>query len=159
MKFSAQRLYSLSRTIHHLNTPCINSRRLHWNSAARPYSTFKRFSLRTAKPLALKVEYYPYRNFILARLATRLLKIRYLVLGSAVGGGYTAKKTYDQWKEMMPDLTAYKWIIPDFIWELDEHINFEKFREMFSDAELAKLLPDFDKVGESLNQLKSLLSP
>ncbi|XP_059507083.1 dynamin-like 120 kDa protein, mitochondrial isoform X4 [Stegostoma tigrinum] len=159
MKFPAQRLYSLSRTIHHLNTPCINSRKLHWNSAARPYSTFKKFSLRTAKPLALKVEYYPCRNFILARLATRLLKIRYLVLGSAVGGGYTAKKTYDQWKEMMPDLTAYKWIIPDFIWELDEHINFEKFREMFSDAELAKLLPDFDKVGESLNQLKSLLSP
>ncbi|XP_060690766.1 dynamin-like 120 kDa protein, mitochondrial isoform X1 [Hemiscyllium ocellatum] len=159
MKFPAQRLYSLSRTIHHLNTPCINSRKLHWNSAARPYSTFKRFSLRAAKPLPLKVEYYPYRSFILARLATRLLKIRYLVLGSAVGGGYTAKKTYDQWKEMMPDLTAYKWIIPDFIWDLDEHINFEKFKEIFSDAELAKLLPDFDKVGESLNQLKSLLSP
>ncbi|XP_041068523.1 dynamin-like 120 kDa protein, mitochondrial isoform X7 [Carcharodon carcharias] len=159
MKFPTQRLYSLSRTVHHLYTPRVNSRRLHWNSAVRPYSTFKRFPLRTAKPLPLKVEYYPYRNFILARLATRLLRIRYLVLGSAVGGGYTAKKTYDQWKEMMPDLTEYKWIIPDFIWDLDEHINFEKIREIFSDAELAKLLPDFDKVGESLNHLKSLLSP
>ncbi|XP_078420006.1 dynamin-like GTPase OPA1, mitochondrial isoform X4 [Cetorhinus maximus] len=159
MKFPAQRLYSLSRTVHHLYAPRVNSRRLHWNSTVRPYSTFKRFPLRTAKPLPLKVEYYPYRNFILARLATRLLRIRYLVLGSAVGGGYTAKKTYDQWKEMMPDLTEYKWIIPDFIWDLDEHINFEKIREIFSDAELAKLLPDFDKVGESLNHLKSLLSP
>lgn len=24
---------------------------------------------------------------------------------------------------MMPDLDEYKWIIPDFIWELDEHID------------------------------------
>ncbi|XP_067851383.1 dynamin-like GTPase OPA1, mitochondrial isoform X2 [Heptranchias perlo] len=159
MKFPVQRLYSLSRTVHHTNAPRINSRRLHWNSAARPYSTFNRLSLRTAKPFPLKVGYYPHRNFILVRLATRLLKIRYLVLGSAVGGGYTAKKTYDQWKEMVPDLTEYKWIIPDFIWDLDEHIDFEKIRKIFADAELAKLLPDFDKVGESLDHLKSLLSP
>uniref|UniRef100_UPI00398F72F0 dynamin-like GTPase OPA1, mitochondrial isoform X3 n=1 Tax=Pristiophorus japonicus TaxID=55135 RepID=UPI00398F72F0 len=159
MKFPVQRLYSLSRTVHHLNTPRINNHRLHWNSAARPYSTFNRLALRAAKPFPLKVGYYPYRNFILVRLATRLLKIRYLVLGSAVGGSYTAKKTYDQWKEMVPDLTEYKWIIPDFIWKLDEHIDLEKIRKIFDDAELAKLLPDFDKVGESLNHLKSLLSP
>lgn len=25
---------------------------------------------------------------------------------------------------MMPDLDDYKWIVPDFIWELDEHIDF-----------------------------------
>lgn len=25
---------------------------------------------------------------------------------------------------MMPDLDEYKWIVPDFIWELDEHIDF-----------------------------------
>lgn len=33
-------------------------------------------------------------------------------------------QTYDQWKDMMPDLDEYKWIVPDFIWELDEHIDF-----------------------------------
>lgn len=25
---------------------------------------------------------------------------------------------------MMPDLEDYKWIIPDFIWELDELVDF-----------------------------------
>lgn len=25
---------------------------------------------------------------------------------------------------MMPDLEEYKWIIPDFVWELDELIDF-----------------------------------
>lgn len=24
---------------------------------------------------------------------------------------------------MIPDLEEYKWIVPDFIWELDEHID------------------------------------
>lgn len=36
-------------------------------------------------------------------------------------------QTYDQWKDMFPDLSEYKWIIPDFIWELDEHIDFGKY--------------------------------
>ncbi|XP_062901806.1 dynamin-like 120 kDa protein, mitochondrial isoform X5 [Mobula hypostoma] len=58
---------------------------------------------------------------------------------------------------MMPDLTEYKWIIPDFVWKLEENIDFEKIRKIFDDVELAKLLPDFDKVGESLDHLKSLL--
>ncbi|XP_059801583.1 dynamin-like 120 kDa protein, mitochondrial isoform X2 [Hypanus sabinus] len=157
MKFPVRKLCLLSRAVRHLNTPQVHLRRLHWNSKVQSYSTFNRLSLKGSKPVPLKIGYYPYRNFILARLATRLLKIRYLVLGSAVGGGYTAKKTYDQWKDMMPDLTEYKWIIPDFVWKLDENIDFEKIRKIFDDVELAKLLPDFDKVGESLDHLKSLL--
>ncbi|KAJ7410496.1 dynamin-like 120 kDa protein, mitochondrial [Willisornis vidua] len=100
------------------------------------------------------------KNFWLARLASRLLRIRYLILGSAVGGGYTAKKTYDQWKDMMPDLDEYKWIVPDFVWELDELIDFEKLIKALPDADdLAKLLPDFDKIGESFASLKGFLSP
>ncbi|EMP27109.1 hypothetical protein UY3_15803 [Chelonia mydas] len=68
--------------------------------------------------------------------------------------------TYDQWKEMLPDLSDYKWIVPDFIWELDEHIDFEKLSKALPDAEdLAKLLPDFDKIGESLSSLKGFFSP
>ncbi|XP_072897266.1 dynamin-like GTPase OPA1, mitochondrial isoform X2 [Hemitrygon akajei] len=157
MKFPVRKLCLLSRAVRHLNAPQVHLRRLHWNSKVQSYSTFNRLSLKGSRPVPLKIGYYPYRNFILARLATRLLKIRYLVLGSAVGGGYTAKKTYDQWKDMMPDLTEYKWIIPDFVWKLDENIDFEKIRKIFDDVELAKLLPDFDKVGESLDHLKSLL--
>lgn len=25
---------------------------------------------------------------------------------------------------MMPDLSDYKWIVPDFVWDLDEFIDF-----------------------------------
>uniref|UniRef100_A0A8C0GL03 OPA1 mitochondrial dynamin like GTPase n=1 Tax=Chelonoidis abingdonii TaxID=106734 RepID=A0A8C0GL03_CHEAB len=61
---------------------------------------------------------------------------------------------------MLPDLSDYKWIVPDFIWELDEHIDFEKLSKALPDAEdLAKLLPDFDKIGESLSSLKGFFSP
>ncbi|KAG8515825.1 Dynamin-like 120 kDa protein, mitochondrial, partial [Galemys pyrenaicus] len=93
------------------------------------------------------------------RLAARLLKLRYLVLGSAVGGGYTAKKTFDQWKDMIPDLSDYKWIVPDIVWEIDEYIDIEKIRKALPDSEdLAKLAPDFDKIVESLSLLKDFFT-
>uniref|UniRef100_A0A670KKP7 Dynamin-like GTPase OPA1, mitochondrial n=1 Tax=Podarcis muralis TaxID=64176 RepID=A0A670KKP7_PODMU len=61
---------------------------------------------------------------------------------------------------MVPDLTEYKWIIPDFIWELDEYVDFEKLTKALPDSEdLAKLLPDFDKIGESLRSLSGFLTP
>ncbi|MGH0170748.1 UNVERIFIED_CONTAM: hypothetical protein FKN15_059698 [Acipenser sinensis] len=60
---------------------------------------------------------------------------------------------------MLPDLGEYKWVVPDFIWELDEHIDLEKIANALPDAEtLAKLLPDFEKVGENFSFLKSLMS-
>uniref|UniRef100_A0A4W3I814 Dynamin-like GTPase OPA1, mitochondrial n=1 Tax=Callorhinchus milii TaxID=7868 RepID=A0A4W3I814_CALMI len=127
MKFPAQRLHSLTRSIHHLHTPCTYPHRPHWNPAARLYSTLSRPPAKTSRLFPPNIGYYPYRNFVIARLATRLLRIRYLVLGSAVGGGYTAKKTYEQWKEMLPDLSEYKWVVPDFIWELDEHVDLGEF--------------------------------
>uniref|UniRef100_A0A8D0CCH6 Dynamin-like GTPase OPA1, mitochondrial n=1 Tax=Scleropages formosus TaxID=113540 RepID=A0A8D0CCH6_SCLFO len=63
------------------------------------------------------------RSFWVVRLASRVLKLRYLVLGSAVGGGYTAKKTYDEWKDMIPDVSQYKWVVPDFIRDLNDRID------------------------------------
>ncbi|KAJ8390399.1 hypothetical protein AAFF_G00107930 [Aldrovandia affinis] len=95
----------------------------------------------------------------MVQLATRLLRLRYLVLGSAVGGGYTAKKTYDEWKDMIPDMSEYKWIVPDFLRELNESIDLEKLSKVLPDAEeLAKLLPDLAKIGENFSFLKSLIS-
>lgn len=81
------------------------------------------------------------------------------MLGSAVGGGYTAKKTYDEWKEMLPDMSQYTWIVPDFIWELSENIDLDKLARALPELEdIAKLLPDMEKVGENFTFLKSLLS-
>lgn len=103
--------------------------------------------------------YQQHRTFWVARLAARLLKLRYILLGSAVGGGYTAKKTYDEWKEMLPDMSEYTWIVPDFVWELSENIDLDKLASALPELEeIAKLLPDMEKIGENFTFLKSLLS-
>ncbi|KPP76846.1 dynamin-like 120 kDa protein, mitochondrial-like [Scleropages formosus] len=97
------------------------------------------------------------RSFWVVRLASRVLKLRYLVLGSAVGGGYTAKKTYDEWKDMIPDVSQYKWVVPDFIRDLNDRIDLEKFTSVLPNLEeLTKLLPDLGKVGENFSVLKGL---
>ncbi|XP_019341964.1 dynamin-like 120 kDa protein, mitochondrial isoform X4 [Alligator mississippiensis] len=159
-KSPLQKLHLVSRSIHH---PCYSSSKFQrppLRISVQQFSSLNHLTLRKTKLLYVKHGYQPHRNFWLARVASRLLKLRYLVLGSAVGGGYTAKKTYDQWKDMMPDLSDYKWIVPDFVWDLDEFIDFEKLNKVLPDAEdLAKLLPDFDKIGESLSSLKGFFSP
>ncbi|XP_044886572.1 dynamin-like 120 kDa protein, mitochondrial isoform X3 [Mauremys mutica] len=159
-KSPLQKLHLVSRSIHHPHYTSSKFQRPPLRTSIQQFSSLNRLPLRKTKLLSVKYGYLSHRNFWVARLASRLLKLRYLVLGSAVGGGYTAKKTYDQWKEMLPDLSDYKWIVPDFIWELDEHIDFEKLSKALPDAEdLAKLLPDFDKIGESLSSLKGFFSP
>uniref|UniRef100_A0A672VAN3 Dynamin-like GTPase OPA1, mitochondrial n=1 Tax=Strigops habroptila TaxID=2489341 RepID=A0A672VAN3_STRHB len=159
-KSPLQNLHLASRSIRHPYYPSSKFQRPPLRISIQLFSSLNRLSLRKTKLLNVKHGYQFHRNFWLARLASRLLKVRYLILGSAVGGGYTAKKTYDQWKDMMPDLDEYKWIVPDFIWELDEHIDFEKLIKALPDADdLAKLLPDFDKIGESFASLKGFFSP
>ncbi|XP_064313680.1 dynamin-like 120 kDa protein, mitochondrial isoform X4 [Phalacrocorax carbo] len=159
-KSPLQNLHLISRSIHHPYYPSSKFQRSPLRISVQLFSSLNRLPLRKTKLLDVKYGYQSHRNFWLARLASRLLKLRYLILGSAVGGGYTAKKTYDQWKDMMPDLDEYKWIVPDFIWELDEHLDFEKIIKALPDADdLAKLLPDFDKIGESFTSLKGFFSP
>jgi optic atrophy protein 1 len=50
---------------------------------------------------------------IVARILRGALKIRYLVLGGAVGGGVTLQKTYDRWKESLPDMKWLNDYLPD----------------------------------------------
>uniref|UniRef100_A0A8C0UY71 Dynamin-like GTPase OPA1, mitochondrial n=1 Tax=Cyanistes caeruleus TaxID=156563 RepID=A0A8C0UY71_CYACU len=157
-KSPLQNLHLVSRSIHHPYYPSSKFQRPPLRISIQQFSSLNRLPLHKTKLLNVKHGYQFHRNFWLARLASRLLKVRYLILGSAVGGGYTAKKTYEQWKDMIPDLEEYKWIVPDFIWELDELVDFEKLLKALPDADdLAKLLPDFDKIGESLILLISLL--
>ncbi|XP_069473519.1 dynamin-like GTPase OPA1, mitochondrial isoform X5 [Ambystoma mexicanum] len=157
-KSPLQKLHLVSRSVHY-HRPGLKLQRPALGAATHQYSSLSRVALRKTKLLTVKHGLQLQRHFWVARLASRLLKLRYLVLGSAVGGGYTAKKTYDQWRDMLPDLSEYKWIVPDFVWELDEHIDFDKFSRALPDAEdLAKLLPDFEKLGESFSFLKGLFS-
>ncbi|XP_033097917.1 dynamin-like 120 kDa protein, mitochondrial [Anneissia japonica] len=50
---------------------------------------------------------------IAARTLSRLLKLRYLVLGGAVAGGTTLKVKYEAWKEKFPDLSWVDEYMPD----------------------------------------------
>ncbi|KAJ7324613.1 hypothetical protein JRQ81_017633 [Phrynocephalus forsythii] len=154
-----QKLRLASRSIHHSRHPFPRLRRLPLQPSPLQFSTLSRLPGREARLLG-KHGFQPRRHFWLARVAARLLRLRYILLGSAVGGGYTAKKTYDQWKEILPDLSDYKWIVPDFIWEIDEYIDFEKLTKALPASEdLAKLMPDLDKIGESVRSLSGFFTP
>ncbi|XP_005675162.2 PREDICTED: dynamin-like 120 kDa protein, mitochondrial isoform X2 [Capra hircus] len=154
-----QKLHLVSRSIYHTHHPTLKLQRPQIRTSLQQFSSLTSFPLRKLKLSPVKYGYQPHRNFWPARLAARLLKLRYLILGSAVGGGYTAKKTFDQWKDMIPDLSDYKWIVPDIVWEIDEYIDLEKIRKALPNSEdLAKLAPDFDKIAESLSLLKDFFT-
>eukprot|EP00063_Salmo_salar_P096491 XP_014071326.1 PREDICTED: dynamin-like 120 kDa protein, mitochondrial isoform X4 [Salmo salar] len=160
-----QKLHPLSRAIHHRYNASANPQRPPHCSAARHFTSMSRLPMRPPKPPPGGHggwRYQQHRNFWMLRLASRLLKLRYIVLGSAVGGGYTAKKTYEEWKDMLPDMSAYNWVIPDFVWELSDQIDLDKLTKILPELEeIAKLLPelpDFDKIGENFTFLKSILS-
>ncbi|XP_050454581.1 dynamin-like 120 kDa protein, mitochondrial isoform X3 [Cataglyphis hispanica] len=57
----------------------------------------------------------PHRGYamVVARILRGALKIRYLLLGGAVGGGVTLQKKYEQWKEGLPDLEWIQNLIPN----------------------------------------------
>ncbi|XP_048833629.1 dynamin-like 120 kDa protein, mitochondrial isoform X4 [Brienomyrus brachyistius] len=127
--------------------------------AVRHFTNLSRPPLRSSRPRHGGHCFQQYRSFWVTRLVTRFFKLRYILLGSAVGGGYTAKKTYDEWKDLLPDFSEYTSIVPDFFWELGEHIDLEKIVSALPDAEeLAKLLPDLEKISENFTFLRTLIS-
>lgn len=89
-----QKLHPLSRAIHHRYSGNTNPQRYPHRTAARYFTSMSRLPMRPPKPPPGSGgrSYQQQRNFWVARLAARLLKLRYILLGSAVGGGYTAKK-------------------------------------------------------------------
>ncbi|XP_038856724.1 dynamin-like 120 kDa protein, mitochondrial [Salvelinus namaycush] len=156
-----QKLHPLSRAIHHRYNASVTPPHC---SAARHFTSMSRLPMQPPKPPPGGHggwRYQQHRNFWMLRLASRLLKLRYIVLGSAVGGGYTAKKTYEEWKDMLPDMGEYIWVIPDFFWELSKQIDLDKLTKMLPElVEIAKFLPelpDLDKIGENFTFLKSIL--
>ncbi|XP_067086666.1 dynamin-like GTPase OPA1, mitochondrial isoform X6 [Osmerus mordax] len=156
-----QKLHPLSRAIHQRYSTNANPQRPPHCTAARHFTSMSRLPMRPPRPPPGTggSGYQQHRNFWIARLAARLLKIRYILLGSAVGGGYTAKKTYEEWKDMLPDLSEYNWVIPDFVWELSEQIDLEKLAKALPEIEeIVKFFPDLDKIGANLTFLKTILS-
>ncbi|XP_012523905.1 dynamin-like 120 kDa protein, mitochondrial isoform X8 [Monomorium pharaonis] len=56
----------------------------------------------------------PHRGFamVITRILRGALKLRYILLGGAVGGGVTLQKKYEQWKEGLPDLEWLENLMP-----------------------------------------------
>ncbi|XP_013133839.1 PREDICTED: dynamin-like 120 kDa protein, mitochondrial [Papilio polytes] len=52
-------------------------------------------------------------GMLIARAVRGVLKIRYLVLGGAVGGGMTLNKKYSEWKDGLPDMGWLNDLLPD----------------------------------------------
>ncbi|XP_015586682.1 dynamin-like 120 kDa protein, mitochondrial isoform X2 [Cephus cinctus] len=52
-------------------------------------------------------------GMVVARVLRGVLKIRYLLLGGAVGGGVTLQKKYEQWKDGLPDMSWLDELIPN----------------------------------------------
>lgn len=52
-------------------------------------------------------------GMLVARAVRGLLKIRYIVLGGAVGGGMTLNKKYEEWKDGLPDMGWLNELLPD----------------------------------------------
>ncbi|XP_050674863.1 dynamin-like 120 kDa protein, mitochondrial isoform X3 [Leptidea sinapis] len=52
-------------------------------------------------------------GMLIARAVRGVLKIRYLLLGGAVGGGMTLNKKYVEWKDGLPDMGWLNDLLPD----------------------------------------------
>ncbi|XP_061511921.1 dynamin-like 120 kDa protein, mitochondrial isoform X2 [Anopheles gambiae] len=52
-------------------------------------------------------------GMLIGRVLRGVLKLRYLVLGSAIGGGVTLNKRYEEWKDGLPDMKWLEEVFPD----------------------------------------------
>ncbi|XP_053965870.1 dynamin-like 120 kDa protein, mitochondrial isoform X4 [Anastrepha ludens] len=61
-------------------------------------------------------------GMLVARILRGALKLRYIVLGGAIGGGVSLSKKYEEWKDGLPDM---KWL-EDVLPQGDRWSNFSK---------------------------------
>ncbi|XP_076757548.1 opa1 mitochondrial dynamin like GTPase isoform X1 [Xylocopa sonorina] len=87
-----------------------------------------------------------YAMFI-GRVLRGALKVRYLLLGGAVGSGVTLQKKYEQWKEVMPDMSWLDNIFPNEEKWNNIRESFISVKEILSDK--IDLDPRIKQLGEA----------
>ncbi|CAF3424329.1 unnamed protein product [Rotaria sp. Silwood1] len=76
----------------------------------------------------------------------RLLRLRYLIFGTAVGGGYAAHKKYKDIKEALPDLSWMKEYMPEE--------SVDALTKRLSDLANSVSLPDTTNLQDRVKQLQ-----
>ncbi|CAF1405343.1 unnamed protein product, partial [Didymodactylos carnosus] len=79
-------------------------------------------------------------------LLVRLLRLRYLLFGTAVGGGYAAHKKYEDIKKQLPDLTWMKEYLPENA--------VDNLSKRLSDLKDSVSLPDTSNLQDRIRQLQ-----
>ncbi|CAH1775382.1 unnamed protein product [Owenia fusiformis] len=90
-----------------------------------------------------------YRNIGVFRPMARLLKLRYILFTSAVGGGVAINNTYESWKDKLPDLTWMKDIFPD-------QSKVDKWNETFKKFTSKMSLPEKGWLRNNVPAVKSI---
>ncbi|XP_023335383.1 dynamin-like 120 kDa protein, mitochondrial [Eurytemora carolleeae] len=91
------------------------------NTSHRHYSGLPRSRARLLVTPRLITQTYQIRHIgIIPTVLRSVLKIRYLLLGTAVGGGASIARQYEDWKKGLPDTAWLKEMIPE--------IDIDKFR-------------------------------
>ncbi|XP_071945997.1 dynamin-like GTPase OPA1, mitochondrial isoform X2 [Antedon mediterranea] len=119
------------------------------------YSTLTRINKFDATPRP-KIVYIRTQNprmvaGVAVRAVSRLLKLRYLVLGGAVAGGTTLKVKYEAWKEKFPDLSWMDEYMPDSEGLRGAVSGFQKFISHFN-------LPEKGWLKRNVNSIKGFVA-
>ncbi|KAJ8022051.1 hypothetical protein HOLleu_39430 [Holothuria leucospilota] len=95
----------------------------------------------------------------------RLVKIRYVVIGSAVAGGATLKMKYESWKERLPDMSWLSDLVPDsersrrVVADLKHYMSFVKLPEKgWLKSKVATIKGALPELKEGLIPIPDLLS-
>ncbi|CAF1987371.1 unnamed protein product [Rotaria magnacalcarata] len=76
----------------------------------------------------------------------RLLRLRYLIFGTAVGGGYAARKKYQEIKDALPDLSWMKEYVPEE--------TVDNFTKSLADLADSISFPDTTNLQDRVKQLQ-----
>ncbi|KAJ0170638.1 hypothetical protein K1T71_014009 [Dendrolimus kikuchii] len=103
----------MSRILHNRMRSTI--KRTSWpiDKRAVAFSIWTGRSMLLHKPLDSSLIQRRRYGMLVARAVRSILKIRYLVLGGAVGGGMTLNKKYAEWKDGLPDMGWVNDLLPD----------------------------------------------
>ncbi|XP_015908038.1 dynamin-like GTPase OPA1, mitochondrial isoform X2 [Parasteatoda tepidariorum] len=110
-----------------------------WKEFHHKYNTLARSSANNQLLKSVTYTVHGQRNIaIVFRVLKNALKIRYIILGSAVGGGVQLSKKYEEWKDQLPD---FSWISD----MLPPPEKLDEYRDAIIDLKNQINLPDFDK--------------